>query len=116
MGGANSKYSKKKKEILKKRTLYEGIKAVEQVFDRSMGNELSSGGVAGMAGALPLQCQGAEHLWSLELNRGKGGEGEGVCVFSRTFGNGAQDDLCRAGLEVSGVIWKKEISKTRTPY
>ena len=32
-----------------------------------------------MSGALPLQSQGPEHLWSLELNRGKGGEGEGVC-------------------------------------
>lgn len=76
-----------------------------------MGNEISSGSVDGMAGALPLQCQGVEHLWSLELNRGKGGEGEGVCVFSRTFGNGTQDDLCRAGLEVSGVIWKKKMAK-----
>ena len=66
------------------------------------GNDLSSEGV-GMSGALPLQSQGPEHLWSLELNRGKGGEGEGVCVFSRTFGKGTQDDLCRAGLEVYGL-------------
>ena len=65
-----------------------------------MGNELSSEGI-GMSGALPLQSQGPEHLWSLELNRGKGGEGEGVCLFTRTFGKGTQDDLCRAGLEVS---------------
>ena len=32
-----------------------------------------------MSEALPLQSQGPKHLWSLELNRGKGGEEEGVC-------------------------------------
>ena len=67
-----------------------------------MGNDVSSVGVGMSSVALPLQSQGPEHLWSLELNRGKGGEGEGVCVFSRTFGKGTQDDLCRAGLEVCG--------------
>ena len=79
-----------------------------------MGNEFSSEGVGmsgallvsrGQTSALPLQSQGPEHLWSFELNRGKGGEGEGACLFSRTFGKGTQDDLCtcRAGLEVSGL-------------
>lgn len=66
-----------------------------------------------MSGVLPLQSQGPEHLWSLELNRGKGGEGEGVCLFTRTFGKGTQDDLCRAGLEVSGLPVAKYY---RTPY
>ena len=53
-----------------------------------------------MDGALVLHSQGPEHLWSLELNRGKSREGEGVCVFSRTHGKGTQDDLCKSGLEV----------------
>ena len=65
-----------------------------------MGNELSSEGV-GMSGVLPLQSQGPDHLWRLELNRGKGSEGEGVCLLIRTFGKGMQDKLCRAGLKVS---------------
>lgn len=64
-----------------------------------MGNDQS----VGMDGGLALQCQGAEHLWSLELNRGKSGEGEGVCVFTRTQGKGTQDNLCKAGLEVRRV-------------
>ena len=65
-----------------------------------MGND-QSGDMSGAA--LTLQSQGSEHLWSLELNRGKTGEGEGVCVFSRTQGGGTPDDLCKAGLEVSGI-------------
>ena len=68
-----------------------------------MGNDQS----LGMEGSLPLQSQGPEHLWNLELNRGKGGEGEGVCVFSRTFGNGTQDDQCKAGLEVLKLLMAK---------
>lgn len=64
-----------------------------------MGNDQS----VGMDGGLALQCQGTEHLWSLELNRGKSGEGEGVCVFTRTQGKGTQDNLCKAGLEVRRV-------------
>lgn len=64
-----------------------------------MGNDQS----VGMDGGLTLQSEGAEHLWSLQLNRGKTGEGEGVGVFTRTRDGGTQDDLCRAGLEVRRI-------------
>ena len=64
-----------------------------------MGNDQS----VEMDGGLTLQSEGAEHLWSLQLNRGKAGEGEGVGVFTRTRGGGTQDDLCRAGLEVRRI-------------
>ena len=64
-----------------------------------MGNDQS----VEMDGGLTLQSEGAEHLWSLQLNHGKAGEGEGVGVFTRTRGGGTQDDLCRAGLEVRRI-------------
>ena len=67
--------------------------------DNLMGNDQS----VGMDGGLTLQSEGAEHLWSLQLNRGKAGEGEGVGVFTRTRGGGTHDDLCRSGLEVRRI-------------
>ena len=61
-----------------------------------MGNEPSVEAERGVK----LQCQGEEHLWTVCLERGPNGEGEGACIFSRSPGQGAEADLCRAAVEV----------------
>lgn len=66
-----------------------------------MGNESS---VQMAERGVKLQAQGEEHLWTLCLERGPEGEGEGACIFSRKPGKGAQADLCRAAVEVSSIV------------
>ena len=63
-----------------------------------MGNESSS--EMDESGGTVLQTQGEEDLWTLRLHRGPGGEGEGVCVFTRKPGDGAQAELCANAVEV----------------
>ena len=54
-------------------------------------------------GGLTLQFEGAEHLWSLQLNHSGTGEGKDMGVFTGTRGRGTQDDICKAGLEVRRI-------------
>ena len=63
-----------------------------------MGNESSS--EMDESGGTVLQTQGEEDLWTLRLHRGPGGEGEGVCVFTRKPGDGAQAEFCANAVEV----------------
>lgn len=68
-----------------------------------MGNESST--EMGDGRSTVLQSQGEKNLWTLELQReAEGGDGEGVCVFSRRPGKGPQAELCSAGVEVSHVF------------
>lgn len=76
-----------------------------------MGNESSSEMAEGSG--MMLQTQGEQDLWTLRLQRGPEGEGEGVCVFSRKPGKGAQAELCKAAVEVSTTVC---LGYTRNSY
>lgn len=65
-----------------------------------MGNESSS--EMNEDGGMALQTQGEQDLWTLRLQRGPGGEGEGVGVFTRKPGEGALAELCMTAVEVRG--------------
>lgn len=75
-----------------------------------MGNGSSSELEMDERSGVKLLTQGEEDVWTLHLQRGPEGEGEGVCVFSRKPGKGAQAELCKAAVEVRSerAIWWPE--------
>ena len=50
---------------------------------------------------LEVVSQGETHLWTIVLEGSEDGKGEGVCVFTRSPGEGAVAALCKTATEVS---------------